>query len=131
MFEEVKLAKKIVALGMAAFWALMPIHCALERIPSLSFLACSPHTEAARHLSDHCGDEGDACATVESGNYKSEESQVSAGASAFILALLSDFTAVESLVSKASPEIIPPELEHIWQFSFRTALAPRAPSCIS
>lgn len=120
---------------MVAFWALMTNHCALEMIPSLSFLACSPQTEAARHVPDDCGDEGDACATVESGNYKSEESQVSAGkaplANAFMLALLSELTALESLVGRASPEVIPPELAHVWQFSFRTALPPRAPSFIS
>ena len=71
-----KLAKNIFAVGMVAFWALMTNHCALEMIPSLSFLACSPQTEAARHLPDDCGDEGDACATIESGNYKSKESQL-------------------------------------------------------
>ena len=129
-----KLAKNIFAVGMVAFWALMTNHCALEMIPSLSFLACSPQTEAARHLPDDCGDEGDACATVESGNYKSEESQVSAGeapvANAFVLALLSDL-ARESLVSRPAPEIIPPEFAHVWQFTFRTALPPRAPSFLS
>ena len=130
-----KIAKKIVALGMIAFWALMSNHCALEMVPGLSFLACSPQTEAARHLPDDCGDEGDACATVESGNYRSEESLVSAGkapmANAFVLALLSDLPDLESLASRPSLEIVPPELARVWQFSFRTALPPRAPSRLS
>lgn len=120
---------------MVAFWALMTNHCALEKIPSLSFLACSPETEASQHLPNNCGDDSDACATVESGEYKSEERLVSAGkaplGAAFLLVMLSNFTVLESLVSRALPEIIPPELAHVWQFSFRTALPPRAPSFIS
>jgi hypothetical protein len=131
----VKLAKKIVAVGMLAFWAIMTNHCGLEVIPSLSFLACSPETEATQHIPSDCGDEGDACATIESGYYRSEECRISAGeppsGSAFLLALVADLAALESRVTQASPEFAPPELAHVWQFSYRTALPPRAPSLLS
>ncbi|MCI0538431.1 MAG: hypothetical protein L0Z50_24760 [Verrucomicrobiales bacterium] len=129
------LAKKIFVSGLIAFWVLMTSHCGWERIPGLKFLACTPLAEAAPHQPSDCGDD-DACATVESGNYKSEEGQVSAPKApilpvAFALALLSDLAALEPPASEISPEATPPELAHVWQFSFRTALPPRAPSFIS
>jgi hypothetical protein len=129
----VKLAKKTFVLALVALWALMTNHCGLENIPGLKFLACSPQTEAAHQPSD-CGD-NDACATVESGIYKSEESQVLAGKAsfapvAFTLVLLSEFAPLEPAASQVSAEP-PPEFVHTWQFSFRTALPPRAPSFLS
>lgn len=137
IYWEVKLAKQIFALGMVAFWSIMANHCALEVIPSLSFIACSTdiQAEATQHLPTDCGDEGDVCATVEGGNYRSEEnpvlSQAPNVAFAFVRGLLSEIIPLQSLIGPALPELVPPEFGQTWQFSLRTALAPRAPSLLS
>ena len=123
-------------LALVAFWTLVTNHCALEAIPGLGLLACSPQgNDAVPHEPTDCGDE-DACAAVESGFYKSEEGQVSAkkpffASAAFVLAALSQVTAAETAAGVAVPVIAGPELAHTWQFSFRTALPPRAPSFLS
>ena len=114
----------------------MTNHCAIELIPGLKFLACTPESAAAPHQPSDCDDSNDACATIEGGLYKSEQSQVSAGKVSFapltfVLALLSDLGAPTRTSSQASPEASPPELAHTWQFTSRTALPPRAPSFIS
>lgn len=131
-----KLAKKIFGWALVAVWALVSNHCPLEAISGLEFLACSPESATSPHQPSDCGDEKDACATVEAGLYKTEESQISAGkvsfaAVKFILALLSDAGAPTRTSSQALPEESPPELAHTWQFTSRTALPPRAPSFIS
>ncbi len=132
---EVTLAKKIFGSGLIAFWVLMSNHCAWERIPALQFLSCSPLAEAGTHQPSDCGDT-DACATVESGQCKSEEDRVSAPkasvlAVAFVLELLSELVALEPSATQISAELTPPELARAWQFSFRAALPPRAPSLAS
>jgi len=133
IYSEVKLAKKLFVWATVAFWVLMSSHCGLENVPGWQFLACSSPIQTTQHDSSGCGDD-DACATVESGNYKSEESQVSAGEPSltpipFTLALL--FDVPESSAGHGSPGLTPPELARSWQFSFRTALPPRAPSLLS
>lgn len=131
-----KSLRKIFALGFIAFWVLMTNHCAIELIPGLKFLACSPESAAAPHQPSDCDDSNDACATIEGGLYKSEQSQVSAGkvpvfSVAFAFALLSQPATLDRVASHFSPEASPPELVHTWQFTSRTALPPRAPSFIS
>lgn len=128
--------KKTFVLGILAFWALMTNHCRLELISGLEFLACSPQSEPTPHQPSDCGDENNTCATVESGLYKAEDSQIVAAkapvmAVAFACAILFDITALESPTRPIAPESSPPELVRAWQFSFRAALPPRAPSLLS
>lgn len=123
-------------LAVVAFWALMANHCGLELIPGLDFLACSPQAEASPHQPSNCGDDSDACATVESGLYKSEQSEFSVGKAflpvvALAVALLSQTDAPESSAGQFLSQGSPPELLKTWQFSFRTALPVRAPSIVS
>lgn len=130
-----KLVKNAFVLGLVAVWALMTSHCGLENIPGLNFLPCASEAEAASHQPSDCGDD-DACASVESGSYRTEQKQIAAeklsfSSVSFLLALLSDRPALERNDSEVSMEAIPPEFEHTWQFSFRTALPPRAPSILS
>jgi hypothetical protein len=133
----VKWAKKVAALGTLAVWALAFNHCALELILNLEFLACAPQAETTSHQPGDCGDDRDACATVESGLFKVEENQVfaakaSASTAFFALAFLSHLIAPESSVGQqVPPGRAPPELARGWQFSLRTALPPRAPSFCS
>ena len=128
----VKLAKKLFVLGMIAFWALVTNHCKLESIHGLEFLACSAPVDATPHQPFDCG-ENDACAAVEDGLYKTEESQVSAQKTATnpispSFPLYSNFGPHRPLVRQISPDATPPELAQRWQFALRTALSPRAPS---
>ena len=130
-----KLVKNIFVLGLVAFWAVMTSHCDLENIPGLSFLACEPEIESAAHQSSDCGDK-DTCATVESGLYKSEEKPILVAKPAVLLATfalleLSDLDLRESSAGVRLAEVAPPGFARIWQFSFRTALPPRAPSALA
>jgi hypothetical protein len=116
---------------MVAFWAIMMNHCALEKIANLGFLACLAEDGKSHQASD-CSDK-DSCATIESGQYKSEDSHCSVSeesllSTALVLACLQDLAASEPLLTSRSFEWAPPELAPGWQFSFRTALPPRAPS---
>jgi len=128
-------AKRTFALGLITFWVLMTGHCGWERIPLLKFLACSPAAETPSHRASDCGD-NDACATVESGQYRTEESQVLAPPASliqpvFVLALLFELSVPEPRVLDATPDSHSSELAQVWQFFSRTALPPRAPSLLT
>jgi hypothetical protein len=122
-----------VALVLAIFWLPVSVHCQLEEMPLLDFLSCCPHEETAPHEDDEC--EGDACAVVESGHYKTEERRVSLPDPTV------EFPSIVSLVSIAPPSlgsllavatsVAPPGLSHNWRFQQRAALPPRAPSLAS
>jgi len=128
--------KKTFVLAIIAFWALMTNHCGVESLSGLEFLACSPQSDSAPHQPKDCGDDSDACATVESGLYRAEEGGIAAAkapaiAATFAIAILPDLAANDSLADQFAPDPSPPEQARVWQFSFRTALPPRAPSLIS
>ena len=117
---------------MIAFWLAMTNHCDWEIVSAWKFLACSP--ESTPHQPSDCG-ETDACATVEDGLFKTEENQISPGKPT-ITVVNQIFPAPDTSTPaqdtrQVSPETIPPELAHRWQFSFRTALSPRAPTLLS
>ena len=125
---NVKWLKTLSVLALLALWLGATNHCRLEQIPGLEFLHCASDTEA----SSNC--DGDGCEVVENSLYKVDDAQAVAVVPAFVGAvfllltveqtppppLLSDFSTVAS-----------PELPGTWQFSFRTALPPRAPSLAS
>ena len=127
-----KWLRTITVLALVALWLPVSVHCQLEQLPGLEFLSCCDHEDTtAPHPDDDC--EGDGCAVVESGLYKTEERQNSLTAPNFppvqssSVRMTSAPAAVLALVHGTSP----PELSRIWQFSFRTALPPRAPSFAS
>ena len=131
-----KLVRTAFVLALAAFWALVTSHCGLESTFGLEFLTCTTEaSDATPHQSSDCGGD-DACATIESGYYKSDEQQVlvlkpDLAPLALTLALLSELATDESAPRLATTRTAPPELAQAWQFSFRTALSPRAPSLLS
>jgi hypothetical protein len=128
--------KTILTLLLALFWLPVTMHCGLESLPGIEFLSCCPHDDAASqpapaHQDNDC--ETDACATVESGLYKQEDSTQSV--SVPLLALAAWMWAAE-LPADSTPDFspassAPPELPRRWQFSYRTALPPRAPSLVA
>ena len=128
-----KWLRTITVLALVALWLPVSVHCQLEQLPGLEFLSCCDHEDTtAPHQDDDC--EGDGCAVVESGLYKTEERQNSLTAPNFPPVKfqspqtpITSAPAVRAFVHGTAP----PELSCIWQFSFRTALPPRAPSFVS
>src|SRR5262245_51454732 len=117
---------------MAVVWPVAASHCSLEKLPSFGFLACAEDRCCEPQPDTGC--QGDACAVVESGFYKVESSRllVPAPPTAIICLVVATFEISESFAAaQVIPESSPPELSKHWQFSFRTALAPRAPSLAS
>ena len=129
---EVKRLKIITVLAMLALWLPATNHCRLEQILSLAFLTCSDHEDTGPHQDSDCDNDG--CALVESGFYKTEDGNIDP------VLPLSGAVFVPELVppTEQSPPLFvnfstvaSPELPGTWQFSFRTALPPRAPSLVS
>ena len=130
---NVKWLRTMMTLTLAAVWLVATNHCKLELIPSLGFLVCCAHGDAAPHQDNDC--DTDNCAAVEKSFYKSEDTQPSVTVPDFVLAdsltLSLDELARVSPVCFNLPAFAPPELPVTWQFSYRTALPPRAPSIAS
>ena len=107
-------------------------HCDLERLPVFEFLSCSTQPDTAPHEDQDC--EQDGCALVESGLYRAEDQPAWFPTPVLVLSLFLlpvDEVAPAILPSGGALGSAPPELSRIWQFSFRTALLPRAPSLVS
>ena len=119
----VKRARILVALTLAALWLPVTMHCALEGLPGLEFLICCDHEDAAPHQDDDC--EADACAVIESGFYKLQDNDI------LVVALSEVYVfdgALEPSCAVVTASRPPPDLTVGWQFCFRAAPLPRAPS---
>ncbi|HKS37334.1 MAG TPA: hypothetical protein VJW76_09110 [Verrucomicrobiae bacterium] len=124
--------KRILAAALLVLWVPLTMHCRLESLPGMEFLACCPHEEAAPHQDSDCDD--DACAVVESASYKTENGRIAIPTPVLVPALfLAPLLRLEAIpaVNHLAFEKPSPELPVSWQFSFRAALPPRAPSFVS
>ena len=125
-----QLFKKILVLALVAAWSLAANHCKLEQLPGLDFLQCVEFVDAAEHSGGDC--EKDGCASLESGFYKSENARLAAPLPIGIALVL---FCPENLppVAKNNPALnsASAEIPLSWQFVFRTASPPRAPSFVS
>lgn len=124
--------KTIVALMLLVLWAPVTSHCLLERVPGLAFLACAEDDSGK----GDCGNDADGCESVESATYRTEDAQPLVSTFEIKVALLVAILAPDSLPLRGEPLLAtgthpPAELSSSWQFSFRTALPPRAPSFAS
>ena len=130
-----RFVNKAFALGMVLFWTVMSSHCALELLPSFSFLACAEDEANSGHSGSDCGNKEDACASVESGSYRSEESAVIASgdfsANIFLPATVPGNCDLLPAIDSGGRDLAPPELFTTWRFSCRTALSPRAPTTLA
>lgn len=130
---DVKWLKTIAMFGLLGLWLGATNHCKLEEIPGLNFLICCDHEGAAPHQDNDCDTDG--CAQVEEGLYKTEDSKVAGLSPVLVLAIClrlgSEEQAWPQSVLADFLTVAPPELPVTWQFSFRTALPPRAPSLVS
>jgi hypothetical protein len=130
----VKWLRIVTALVLTVFWLPVSVHCQLEQLPGLEFLSCCDHEETtAPHQDDDC--EGDACAVVESGLYKTEERHLSLPAPDLLSTVFRHLDLAEEFCfavdQTSASETVPAELSRTWQFLSRAALPPRAPSFVS
>jgi hypothetical protein len=122
---------KYVAMVMLAVCGLATSHCALEHVPGLEFLAWCHHPDTAPHEDNDC--DGDGCAAVERGFYKVED-QAAVPAPLLVLSFVLPQWEARASTPAPHPLLVncsPPELPRAWQFSYRTALPPRAPSPVA
>ena len=124
----VKLRKMLMVLCVMGVWLLAVNHCILERLPGLAFLQC----EGDKAGKPDCAD--DSCATVEKATYKTESGKIAISAPSVLLANI--FAAPvqaeqDNFDFAGGTPATAPELPATWQFSYRTAAPPRAPSVIS
>jgi hypothetical protein len=123
----------MVAILFLALWVPVTMHCTLESLPGFNFLQCCCDDSDAPAAPGDCDD--DFCAEVESGSYRMEENPTVSTDSVRILAVAHWIGAAVAPVDVApgirphSPA--PTELRTGWQFTCRTALPPRPPSCIA
>ena len=125
--------KTIVAAVYLVLWLPLTSHCLLEGAGLMpDILRCSD-TCAPNGKDQGC--EADACCSLESAAYK-----VDCERPAVITPVLGSLLPVlfHSVEPPAAPQnslgfltIASPELPVTWQFSYRTALPPRAPSLVS
>lgn len=125
--------KRIMAVMLLALWTPTTSHCLIESAGLLpDFLccadACSPHGTDG-------DDDEDSCQSLESAPYKVDENDASVKAW-IIAALVPELVEVFRLSENVPQPTVfipdrPAELPVTWQFSRRTALAPRAPSFVS
>lgn len=110
-------------------WVPLTSHCTWEYIPDLALFKCSGDTEQPSEQKSDCADDG--CAQLETATYRSSDTQPEVAPPAFLvlfqLLTLTD-PASETCVAAVTT---PPEIFTSWQFTFRTALPPRAPSFVS
>lgn len=126
--------KTIWVATLALLWAPITSHCQLEALPALEFLACCDHGQSAPpHQDDDCKQDG--CATVESGEYRTQDERIIVAAPVLILpGVESASDELNTLIDRVSRGIlaaVPPEHSRVWQFALRMALPVRAPSLAS
>jgi hypothetical protein len=122
---------KAMALVVLALWGLAVMHCKLEVLPGFGFLKSCCFADSASSSPKNC--ESDGCGAVEDGGYRAEEQNATAPQPLLILALVSPELEkpILELAGACFSDSQSPKLSQFWQFSYRAALPPRAPSLVS
>ena len=123
--------RKCALVMLLALWVPMSSHCLLVTLSGLDSLSCCSHEEASTDASheDECST--DACATIESGFYKTEKARVAAPHPELQLALFDGLELEATPHRSASPPLdakFPPELTSSLHFRMRAAIPARAPT---
>ena len=132
IYYAVRMFRTIVVALLALAWVPLTSHCQLEAVPGLEFLRCSSDVQSPTEGGDPCQEGG--CCTVESAKYQSPRQQEIIPVAVAILPADSFAFLDQSLPVEINLGILtagPPGLPTSWQFFFRTALSPRAPSLAS
>jgi hypothetical protein len=123
---------KSVAMLLLALWLPVTMHCTLETVPGFSFLQWCCGEDECEQTPSNCGEE--ICGEVESGSYRLEENPNLAPGLVLLVAI-ADCDRITRPLAAPAPRLVPassapPELPRFWQFHYRMALPPRAPSLI-
>ncbi len=123
--------KTFMIVTLVAVWSLASNHCRLELISAFSFVACGNQADCTGKQDKDC--ETDGCAAVENQLYKSENAQVQLPAPALLPVVFVSPIVIEDPAPSLTRlfDTTPKVLSRLWQFSYRTALPPRAPSLLS
>ncbi|NOS68816.1 MAG: hypothetical protein HOP33_02695 [Verrucomicrobia bacterium] len=123
--------RNILMVLAAVLWLPLSAHCLLERIPAFQFLACNDDTDAGK--TSDCDDTG--CCPAEKTLYRINQIRVSVPSPDLLpllpVATVDTAIALSAEAVSAAVAGSPPELPQCWQFVFRTASPPRAPSFTS
>ena len=120
----VKRLLQLIAILLAVLWMPVTAHCSLETLPGLEFLHCE--SGAAENDCDE-----DVCAQIERPSYKVSDTETLVPQPQLVLCFQIISTETVPVDSPQPSTASPPELPPGWQFTTRTALAPRAPAFIS
>ena len=128
----VRRLKTMVGWVLLLVWLPATSLCLIERAGWLADDECCPSAAPKTTPSKPCSDS--VCCTLASATYKADEDQQPHVAAP----LVAWVPGIEDLIVDPDPvpvaghlgDLGPPELRTTWQFTFRTALPPRAPSFI-
>jgi hypothetical protein len=120
----VKRMLQLTAILLAALWLPITAHCSLETLPGLEFLLCESDTSE-----NDCSE--DVCAQIERPGYKVSDTETLVPEPQLTLWFDLVFTETIPADSPQPSTASPAEIPFAWQFSFRAALPPRAPSLVS
>jgi hypothetical protein len=129
----VRILRTTFIVMLALLWAPLASHCLLESVLTSEFLSCCDHQATPAPHENNC--HSDSCATVEAGQYQSALQRLTLAPPTLQLHFESHLltpsalTLVAGLPGERSDTAVPPPAP--WQFVFRTALSPRAPSLVS
>jgi hypothetical protein len=130
--SKVNRLKRIMSLIVLALWASCVIRCEAAKLTCSTALACcdaaSDDCGGKPASPDHC-----VCGWVKSGGYIAEINTASVQHPVDLIVFVHPVDVKAPLPTARSTELIfaPPELRPSWQFAFRTAAPPRAPSFVS
>jgi hypothetical protein len=122
---SVKRLLNLFGIFLALAWVPITSHCVLEKLPGLQFFQCASDTQQESDCN------GDSCAQVETASYKVSKTQTSVPLPPLTVLLQVSLVEILPAQQPLPATAAPPEIPKGWQFSFRTALAPRAPSFVS
>jgi hypothetical protein len=123
----VRLGRAILTFALAVLWLAMPVHCQIEAISAGAIFACVDEVDCSSEKDPGCED--DFCDSVESPNYFHQKAPVLGKAPLLAAVLLAEPTQAplpEFEISHGSDSV--PLLHSGWQFAYRAAGSPRAPS---
>ena len=115
---------QLIAVLLALLWLPITAHCSLETLPGLEFLECE--SDASKK---DC--EEDACAQIERPSYKISDTETIVPEPQLAIWFELIFPREVPVDSPQPSTAAPPEISPGWQFLFRVALPPRAPSFVS
>jgi hypothetical protein len=123
----------MLCLLLAVAWLPMSMHCQLEAVSGLEFLACFSDGDCHGQPGSATDDAG--CCLAEKSQYQAGQSRLTLPSPDLLVVsitpLLPPANLLPAEVGLAIPSTAPPPLLKTWQFVSRTALPVRAPSLAS